>query len=132
MGTDQGKLGNMHALGIISETVGVKMSKLGTTTFRPPYIPLSFGALVGRNVGEYFDISRKTPMHEWHLKNKEQQKEYSLKNKEHRLQQTREWRLRNKEKLKIWQHEYYLKNKKQNLKIKNYLIYTTLHISGVK
>ena len=70
MGTDQGKLGNMHALGIVSETVGVKMSKLGTTTFRPPYIPLSFGALVGRNVGEYFDIFRKTPMHEWHLKNK--------------------------------------------------------------
>ena len=40
MGTDQGKLSNMHALGIIAETAGVKMGDLGTTTFRPPYTPL--------------------------------------------------------------------------------------------
>ena len=70
MGTDQGKLGNMHALGIISETAGSKMGELGTTTFRPPYTPLTFGTIVGRNVGEYFDIFRKTPIHEWHVKNK--------------------------------------------------------------
>ena len=70
MGTDQGKLGNMHALGIISETVGSKMGELGTTTFRPPYTPLTFGTIVGRNVGEYFDIFRKTPIHDWHVKNK--------------------------------------------------------------
>ncbi len=69
MGTDQGKLGNMHALGIIAETAGVKMGELGTTTFRPPYTPLSFGTIVGRNVGEYFDIFRRTPMHDWHVKN---------------------------------------------------------------
>ncbi len=69
MGTDQGKLGNMHALGIISDTSGVKMSDLGTTTFRPPYTPLTFGTIVGRNVGEFFDIFRKTPMHDWHVKN---------------------------------------------------------------
>ena len=70
MGTDHGKLGNMHALGIISETAGTKMGEHGTTTFRPPYTPLTFGTIVGRNVGEYFDVFRKTPMHEWHLKNK--------------------------------------------------------------
>ena len=68
MGTDQGKLGNMHALGIISETAGAKMGELGTTTFRPPYTPLTFGTIVGRNVGEYFDIFRKTPIHDWHVK----------------------------------------------------------------
>jgi sarcosine oxidase, subunit alpha len=69
MGTDQGKLGNMHALGIISETAGAKMGELGTTTFRPPYTPLTFGTIVGRNVGEYFDIIRKTPIHDWHEDN---------------------------------------------------------------
>ena len=69
MGTDQGKLGNMHALGIISDTSGVKMSDLGTTTFRPPYTPLTFGTIVGRNVGEFFDIFRKTPIHDWHIDN---------------------------------------------------------------
>ena len=70
MGTDQGKLGNMHALGIIADTIGAKMGELGTTTFRPPYTPLSFGTIVGRNVGEYFDVFRKTPMHDWHVENK--------------------------------------------------------------
>jgi sarcosine oxidase subunit alpha len=70
MGTDQGKLGNMHALGIIADTTGVKMGEVGTTTFRPPYTPLTFGAIVGRNVGEYFDIFRRTPMNDWHVENK--------------------------------------------------------------
>ena len=70
MGTDQGKLGNMHALGIISETSNSKMGELGTTTFRPPYTPLTFGTIVGRNVGEYFDVFRKTPIHDWHVQNK--------------------------------------------------------------
>ena len=70
MGTDQGKLGNMNALGIISDTSNVKMSDLGTTTFRPPYTPLTFGTIVGRNVGEFFDAFRKTPMHDWHVQNK--------------------------------------------------------------
>jgi sarcosine oxidase subunit alpha len=70
MGTDQGKLGNMHALGIIAETAGVKMGELGTTTFRPPYTPLTFGTIVGRNVGEYFDTFRRTPMNDWHIENK--------------------------------------------------------------
>ena len=69
MGTDQGKLGNMHALGIVAETTGVKMGDLGTTTFRPPYTPLTFGTIVGRNVKEYFDIFRKTPIHDWHSNN---------------------------------------------------------------
>jgi len=70
MGTDQGKLGNMHALGIIADTTGVKLGELGTTTFRPPYTPLTFGTIVGRNVGEYFDIFRRTPMNDWHIENK--------------------------------------------------------------
>ncbi len=70
MGTDQGKLGNMHALGIISETADAKMGELGTTTFRPPYTPLTFGTIVGRNVREFFDVFRKTPIHEWHTDNK--------------------------------------------------------------
>jgi sarcosine oxidase subunit alpha len=69
MATDQGKIANMHALGIISEHTKTKMGELGTTTFRPPYTPLTFGALVGRSVKEFFDITRRTPMHSWHKKN---------------------------------------------------------------
>jgi len=69
MGTDQGKLANMHALGIVADTTNTNMGDLGTTTFRPPYTPLTFGTIVGRNVGQFFDIFRKTPMHEWHVEN---------------------------------------------------------------
>ena len=70
MATDQGKLSNMHALGIIAETADAKMGTLGTTTFRPPFTPLTFGSIVGRNVGKFFDIIRNTPIHEWHVENK--------------------------------------------------------------
>jgi len=69
MATDQGKIANMHTLGIISEITNTKMGELGTTTFRPPYTPLTFGAIVGRNVKQFFDIVRKTPVHAWHEKN---------------------------------------------------------------
>ena len=69
MATDQGKIANMHALGIVAETTNTKMGDLGTTTFRPPYTPLTFGAIVGRNVNQFFDIIRRTPIHSWHKKN---------------------------------------------------------------
>ncbi len=69
MGTDQGKLANMHALGIVADTTNTNMGDLGTTTFRPPYTPLTFGTIVGRNVGQFFDVFRKTPMHDWHVDN---------------------------------------------------------------
>tara|TARA_Y100001970_G_C14247077_1_gene869070 strand:+ start:74 stop:3076 length:3003 start_codon:yes stop_codon:yes gene_type:complete len=69
MATDQGKTSNMHALGIIAETAGVKMGTLGTTTFRPPFTPLTFGSIVGRSVGNFFDITRRTSIHDWHIKN---------------------------------------------------------------
>ena len=69
MGTDQGKLSNMHALGIIADTTGTNMGELGTTTFRPPFTPLTFGAIVGRNVGQFFDHIRYSAMHNWHETN---------------------------------------------------------------
>ena len=66
MATDQGKTSNINALGIISDTTNKKIEHLGTTTFRLPYTPVTFGALAGRHIKEFFDIERKTPMHFWH------------------------------------------------------------------
>ena len=66
MGTDQGKTSNVIALGIVSETTGQPIAELGVTTFRPPYTPVTFGAIVGANRGKLFDPVRKTPMHPWH------------------------------------------------------------------
>jgi sarcosine oxidase subunit alpha len=66
MGTDQGKTGNVNALGIVAGITGQPLAELGVTTFRPPYTPVSFGAIVGRNRGALFDPVRRTPMHAWH------------------------------------------------------------------
>ena len=71
MATDQGKTSNVNALGIISELSNTNISELGTTTFRLPYTPVTFGALAGRHVKEFFDLERTTPMHEWHIKKME-------------------------------------------------------------
>jgi len=69
MATDQGKMGNINALGVISEITNKPLSQLGTTTYRLPFIPVSFGAIAGRHIKEFFDIKRNTPIHDWHVKN---------------------------------------------------------------
>lgn len=47
MATDQGKLGNMAALGRLAEQQGVSIPEAGLTTFRPPYTPVSMGTIAG-------------------------------------------------------------------------------------
>ncbi len=69
MATDQGKTSNVNALGIISEISNRPVEELGTTTFRLPYTPVTFGALAGRHVKEFFDVERTTPIHQWHIDN---------------------------------------------------------------
>jgi len=66
MATDQGKLSNINGLAILSEALGQAIPQTGTTTFRPPYTPISFGAIAGEARGEIFQPLRKTPMHAWH------------------------------------------------------------------
>lgn len=68
-GTDQGKLGNINGLAILAETNGKTIPETGTTTFRPPYTSVTFGALAGRELGDLSDPVRRTPMHQWHVNN---------------------------------------------------------------
>ncbi|MBB3659350.1 sarcosine oxidase subunit alpha [Rhizobium sp. BK650] len=69
MATDQGKLSNINAIGILSEARGVLPGEVGTTTFRPFYTPVSFGALTGTSRAKHFQPARKSPLHEWAKKN---------------------------------------------------------------
>ena len=66
MGTDQGKTGNIVGLAILSGIRGDALPAVGHTTFRPPYTPVTFGALAGRDIGSFADPLRRTPMHNWH------------------------------------------------------------------
>ncbi|MDB4233591.1 2Fe-2S iron-sulfur cluster-binding protein [Alphaproteobacteria bacterium] len=69
MGTDQGKISSINALGIVSEILDKKVSEVGTTIYRPPYAPLSFASIAGRGTYDFYDPERKTSIHEWHKKN---------------------------------------------------------------
>ncbi|MCV2872963.1 sarcosine oxidase subunit alpha family protein [Defluviimonas sp. WL0050] len=66
MATDQGKISNINGLAILSDSLNQAIPATGTTTFRPPYTPISMGAIAGEARGEIFQPLRKTPMHEWH------------------------------------------------------------------
>ncbi len=65
MASDQGKMSNMHGLAIAAEMLDRPIPEVGLTTFRSPYTPVTFGALVGHNKGELFDVVRRTPMYDW-------------------------------------------------------------------
>ena len=62
MATDQGKLSNMHALAIAAETLGKPIPECGLTTFRSPFTPVTFNAIVGHAKGRLFDPERRTPV----------------------------------------------------------------------
>ena len=66
MATDQGKTSNINGLGIISDATGKRIPEIGTTTFRPPYTPYSFGAIAGTKKGELFLPVRRTAIYDWH------------------------------------------------------------------
>jgi len=66
MATDQGKVSNINGLAVLSEALGQAIPQTGTTTFRPPYTPISFGAIAGEARGEIFQPLRRTPMQGWH------------------------------------------------------------------
>ncbi|OCW59391.1 sarcosine oxidase subunit alpha [Hoeflea olei] len=65
MATDQGKTSNIHGLAIAAETLGKPLPQVGLTTFRAPYTPVTFGAIVNHARGSLFDPTRRTPMHGW-------------------------------------------------------------------
>jgi sarcosine oxidase subunit alpha len=66
MGTDQGKTSNVVGIGLMGDALGVPMEAVGTTTFRPPYTPVTLGALVGSHGGAHAEPTRFGAMHGWH------------------------------------------------------------------
>ncbi len=69
MGTDQGKTSNLNALAIMAAKRELGLDAVGTTTYRPPYTPVTIGALAGRSVRGHLAAVRRTAMHDWHLAN---------------------------------------------------------------
>ena len=65
MGTDQGKLGNVNTIGVLSDTLSLPPGAVGTTTYRPPYTPIDFDVLAGRERGELLLPARRTAITDW-------------------------------------------------------------------
>jgi sarcosine oxidase subunit alpha len=66
MATDQGKLSNIGGLAVLAEARGATIPEIGTTTFRPPFTPVTLGAIGGEARGALFKPTRKTAMDGWH------------------------------------------------------------------
>ena len=62
MGPTQGKLETVNAVAIMAEATGRTINETGTTVWRPPYSPITLGALAGR----IFEPVRYSPMQPWH------------------------------------------------------------------
>ena len=69
MGIDQGKTGNINIIGTIAQEQGRGPSEIGTTTFRAPYSPVSFGAISGLREGTVVLPYRHTPVTAWNHAN---------------------------------------------------------------
>jgi sarcosine oxidase subunit alpha len=68
MSVDQGKTSNLNALLLVAELTGRAPDTVGTTTFRPPYTPVTLGAIAGRQVGELYAPRRLMPAHAEHVR----------------------------------------------------------------
>ncbi len=67
MASDQGKTSNVVGLALLADALAKPIPEVGTTTFRPPFTPVTFGALAGRDLGALSDPVRTTPIHPWHV-----------------------------------------------------------------
>jgi sarcosine oxidase subunit alpha len=61
MGPVQGKLEVGNAVAVHAEATGMTIAETGTTTWRPPYAPLTLGTLAGAHM----DPVRYSPMQKW-------------------------------------------------------------------
>jgi sarcosine oxidase subunit alpha len=62
MGPAQGKLETVNLVASLAEATGVTIRDTGTTVWRPPYAPITLGALAGPRVAPV----RYSPMQGWH------------------------------------------------------------------
>ncbi|KAA9010251.1 sarcosine oxidase subunit alpha family protein [Histidinibacterium aquaticum] len=60
MATDQGKTSNVAALAVLADATGRSIPETGTTTFRPPYTPVSIAAMGAGGEREGFAPVRRT------------------------------------------------------------------------
>ena len=66
MSVDQGKTSTMNALSVLADLTDRDPGEVGTTTYRPLYMPVTMGAIAGHRRGPMYLPSRRLPAHAWH------------------------------------------------------------------
>lgn len=65
MGPSQGKLETVNTVAVLADARSETIEQVGTTVWRPPYAPISLGALAGR----VLEPTRRSPLQSWHEHN---------------------------------------------------------------
>ncbi|MBL8832170.1 MAG: sarcosine oxidase subunit alpha, partial [Rhodospirillales bacterium] len=65
MAPDQGRFGNMNAIDMLARAREITPEAAGTTTYRPPFVPVPFGAIADAG-GKLLRPSRTTTLTAWH------------------------------------------------------------------
>jgi sarcosine oxidase subunit alpha len=63
MSVDQGKTSNLNALAILAELTGRNIASVGTTTFRPPFTPVTLSTIAGGRTGSFYRPVHEVPSH---------------------------------------------------------------------
>jgi sarcosine oxidase subunit alpha len=66
-GSDQGRTSGVLASTIAAALLGQEPGALGLPTYRPPYVPMLFAQVAGRDRGALSDPVRTTAIHAWHV-----------------------------------------------------------------
>lgn len=67
MGVDQGRTSNVNGLAIMGERTGRAPQQVGTTRFRPPFSPVTLGAVAALDVGQLYRPIKYLPAHARHV-----------------------------------------------------------------
>ncbi len=67
MGTDQGKTSGVSGMALLAGHRGESIPAVGTTTFRPPYTPVTMATIAGPEVGTRLMPVRRGPIHDEHI-----------------------------------------------------------------
>ncbi len=76
MATDQGKTSNVNGLAAMAQLTGRTIDETGTTTYRPPFVPVPMTVIGGRRRGQLLNPLKRLPLEAEHRADGAQMREY--------------------------------------------------------
>ena len=76
MATDQGKTANVNAIAAVAALTGRTIDETGTTTYRPPFVPVPMGIIAGRRRGALTNPLKRLPLEAEHRAEGAEMREY--------------------------------------------------------